>query len=175
MIKINKKLKESELNVIEEVFTGNSKHKNLEYIDKEDMLEEIKKLRIENRYLKSENEDLKQYRDYYKAVFADTFDQFEDHDNAYFNNLKELFKMYMVADEKLNPKALPLKDQLYAFTIFIANYIKDDEFYGTILKTMLRDVSWRDKLNNTILSVLDNDRHKLLKEVIEKDEVKKYL
>ena len=82
--------------------------------------------------------------------------------------------MYMIADEKLNPNALPLKDQLYAFTIFIANYIKDDEFYGTILKTMLRDVSWRDKLNNTILSVLDNDRHKLLKQVIQDNITKKY-
>ena len=148
--------------------------KNTKYIDKEDLLKEIKKLRAENEYLKLENQDLKQYRDYYKAIFADTFDQFEDHDNAYFNNLKELFKLYMIPDEELNPKALPLKDQLYAFTIFIANYIKDDEFYGNILKVLLRDVSWKNKLNNIILSVLNDDRHKLLKEVITKNEVKKY-
>ena len=171
-------------------------------IDKEDMLEEIKKLRIENRYLKSENEDfkleneklkvkneyfksenedLKHYRDYYKAVFADTFDQFEDHDNAYFNNLKELFKMYMIADEKLNPKALPLKYQLYAFVIFISNYIKEDEFYGYILRYMLynsknfsNNLEDYKELDAIIKLVVDTDNHKLLKQVIQDNITKKY-
>lgn len=150
-------------------------------IDKEDMLEEIKKLRIENRYLKSENEELKQYRDYYKAVFAETFDQFEDHDNAYFNNLKELFKMYMIPDEKLNPKALPLKYQLYAFVIFISNYIKEDEFYGYILRYMLyNSKNFSDNLEDykeldaIIKLVVDTDNHKLLKQVIQDNITKKY-
>lgn len=150
-------------------------------IDKEDMLEEIKKLRAENKYLKLENEELKQYRDYYKAVFAETFDQFEDHDNAYFNNLKELFIMYMIPDEKLNPKAFELKYQLYAFVIFISNYIKEDEFYGYILRYMLynsknfsNNLEDYKELDAIIKSVVDTDNHKLLKQVIQDNITKKY-
>ena len=150
-------------------------------IDKEDMLEEIKKLRAENKYLKLENEELKQYRDYYKAVFAETFDQFEDHDNAYFNNLKELFTMYMIPDEKLNPKAFGLKYQLYAFVIFISNYIKEDEFYGYILRYMLynsknfsNNLEDYKELDAIIKLVVDTDNHKLLKQVIQDNITKKY-
>ena len=150
-------------------------------VDEEDILQEIIKLRAENKYLKLENEELKQYRYYYKAVFAETFDQFEDHDNAYFNNLKELFKMYMIPDEKLNPKALPLKYQLYAFVIFISNYIKEDEFYGYILRYMLynsknfsNNLEDYKELDAIIKLVVDTDNHKLLKQVIQDNITKKY-
>ena len=150
-------------------------------VDKEDISHEIEKLKAENNFLKLENEDLKHYKDYYKAVFADTFGQSEDHDNAYFNNLKELFTAYMISDEMLNKHAIELKYQLYALTIFISNYIKEDEFYGTILRYMLYDsknfsnnLEDYKELDSTIKSVLDLDNHKLLKQVIQDNITCKY-
>lgn len=127
----------------------------------------------ENNQLKLENTELKHYRDYYKAVFADIFnDKYVD--DVYFYNLKELFVEYMVPDEELNEKAIPLKYQLYALVIFLANYIKNDEFYGTILRSLLKDDSSKYVMNDKILSVLDDDNHKLLKDVIIKNEIKEY-
>lgn len=135
-----------------------------------DTLEELIK---ENNQLKLENTELKHYRDYYKAVFADIFnDKYVD--DVYFYNLKELFVEYMVPDEELNEKAIPLKYQLYALVIFLANYIKNDEFYGTILRSLLKDDSSKYVMNDKILSVLDDDNHKLLKDVIIKNEIKEY-
>lgn len=137
-------------------------------------------LELENKRLRKENEELKHYEYYYKAVFADTFNGSEN--NAYFENLKILFTMYMDSDDKLSKGAISLKYQLYAFAIFIANYIKTDEFYGEILRHMLYDsknftnnLEDYSELKPLIQNVINMDSHKLLKKVIEENEIREYI
>lgn len=131
-------------------------------------------LKKEVKQLKDIVEILDQYKYYYNACFAGS--ENPESDTAYYDNIKELFDVYAFEDSsKLSNDAMELKNQLLFLIPYFVYKLRNDEFYGTIIRHILsnssdyftNNLNDYKKLSQLMKSIINLDNHKLLKNIID--------